>query len=279
MRQVNTFWLDRWAASEPLKILFPELFRLESEKRCRVADRFNQIGGDQLYMWNWKVDISDSGLSNSIVQLESLLNKFQIVGGCDKWKLASDSAGMLSVKAVKKLLRADSLRISGYKMEWCKWIPPKINIHAWRTELDSIATGEALRKRNIQVADSLCRSCGSDEETVDHFFIGCFVATNVWNGISTWCSIPNIFAFSIKDLLEFHSNIPGSVKKKIAVQGIIRIACWSIWRARNNLVFSNKPVRIDGITSETKASSFLWWSNRSKYKGMEWRDWYAFVNM
>ncbi|XP_021995223.1 uncharacterized protein LOC110892365 [Helianthus annuus] len=111
-------------------------------------------------------------------------------------------------------------------------------------ELDRIATGEALRKRNIQVGDSLCRMCGSDEESVYHLFIAC-------------CKIPSIFAFSIKDPLDVHMTISGSEKKKMAVQGVIRIACWILWRARNNLLFSDKPVRIDSIVSEIKALGFL----------------------
>ncbi|KAJ0535995.1 hypothetical protein HanIR_Chr09g0436691 [Helianthus annuus] len=57
------------------------------------------------------------------------------------------------------------------------------------------------------------------------------------------------------------------------------VACWSIWRARNLLRFSNIPVKIDGILSEIKALSFLWYSSRSKCKKVEWKDWISFVNM
>ncbi|MFS8015126.1 putative reverse transcriptase zinc-binding domain-containing protein [Helianthus anomalus] len=274
-----SFWLDRWAAAEPLNKIFPELFMIEAEKRCCVADRIRQLDGVQVLSWNWKSAVNEPGLVSRVVQLESLLHNTQVVDGCDKWKWTPDSDGLFSVKSVKTLLREATTSTSGHKVEWCKWIPSKINIHAWRADLDSIATGEALRKRNIQVGDSICRMCGSDEETVDHLFIGCYVASIIWNNISTWCSILNIYAFSFKDLLDFHSNIAGSEEKKTAVQGIIRIACWSIWKARNKLVFSNNPVKINNISSEIKASSFLWWSNRSKFKGMEWRDWCVLVNL
>ncbi|KAJ0527505.1 hypothetical protein HanHA300_Chr09g0334701 [Helianthus annuus] len=59
----------------------------------------------------------------------------------------------------------------------------------------------------------------------------------------------------------------------------MRIACWCLWKARNNLVISNKPVRIDSIVSEIKALGYFWFSNRSKHKGIEWGDWVSFVNM
>ncbi|MFS8004919.1 hypothetical protein Hanom_Chr13g01231361 [Helianthus anomalus] len=56
------------------------------------------------------------------------------------------------------------------------------------------------------------------------------------------------------------------------------IVCWSIWRARNKLKFSNTPVKIDSILSEVKAIGFLWYSNRSKCRDLECGEWCSFVN-
>ncbi|KAJ0507472.1 hypothetical protein HanIR_Chr11g0506601 [Helianthus annuus] len=92
-------------------------------------------------------------------------------------------------------------------------------------------------------------------------------------------ALPNIFAFSIRDLLSLYKELGLSEKKRVAVQGIIMITCWSIWRARNNVKFSNASVRIESIISEIKALSFLWFSNRSRFKGLDWKDWSSFVNM
>ncbi|XP_022031724.1 uncharacterized protein LOC110932776 [Helianthus annuus] len=138
-------------------------------------------------------------------------------------------------------------------------------------EMNKIATGEALRKRNISVEDATCPLCESDEETSEHLFISCYVASNIWNGVSSWCKIPNIFAFSLSDLLRIHADLRVSEKKE-AIQGIIMIVCWSIWRARNNLKFSNIPVKIENIVCEVKALDFLWFSNRSRFKGCTWGD-------
>ncbi|KAJ0779037.1 putative reverse transcriptase zinc-binding domain-containing protein [Helianthus annuus] len=91
-------------------------------------------------------------------------------------------------------------------MELCKWVPSKCNIHAWRLEMDRLPTKEALRKRNVPVGDISYPFCGSDDESAENLFIACFVASNVWNGISSWCRIPNIFAFTIKDLLDIHKD-------------------------------------------------------------------------
>ncbi|XP_035845912.1 uncharacterized protein LOC118492188 [Helianthus annuus] len=197
----------------------------------------------------------------------------------DRWLWTSDRDGVFSVKVVKRLLHSGLAIVNRYIMDWCKWVPAKCNIHAWRIEMDIIPTGEALRKRNAQFGEVTCPMCNSAEESFDHVFIVCFVVSNVWNGISKWCKIPNIFSFSIKDLLGIHKGLRASEKKKDAVQGIMMIACWSLWRARNNLIFSNRPSRIDNILSKVKALSFLWNSNRSKHKGIDWRDWCSFIKM
>ncbi|KAJ0801471.1 putative reverse transcriptase zinc-binding domain-containing protein [Helianthus annuus] len=146
-------------------------------------------------------------------------------------------------------------------------------------EMDKVPTAKALVRRNIGISTSLCPMCNSEEETVDHVFNTCIIAANVWNGVSVWCKIPNIFAFYLKDLLHIFKDLDVSEKKKEVVQGIILIGCWSLWRARNNAKFSNTPIRIENILSEIKALGFLWFSYRSKHKGLEWRDWLSFVNM
>ncbi|XP_035842207.1 uncharacterized protein LOC118488895 [Helianthus annuus] len=146
-------------------------------------------------------------------------------------------------------------------------------------EMDKIPAAAALKRRNIQIDNDSCPFCNSNEETVEHVFIGCLSASIVWNFISSWCKIPSIFAFSLKDLLSIHKELSASDKKKEAAQGIMSIACWSLWRARNNTKFFNFPFKIDRIISEIKALGYLWFVNRSRYKEVEWGDWCSFVNM
>ncbi|KAJ0456118.1 putative reverse transcriptase zinc-binding domain-containing protein [Helianthus annuus] len=183
---------------------------------------------------------------------------------------------MFSVKSVKNLLYPAVEINNRYIMEWCKWVLEKCNIHAWRSEMEMIPTGVALRKRNVFLGGSTCPVCNSADESTDHLFNACFVVANVWNGVSAWCKIPNFFAFSIKDLLDMFKLINVSEKIKEVIHGIVVIVCWSLWRARNNWVFSSIPIKIDKIISEVKSLGFLWYSNRSKNKDIVWRDWVSF---
>ncbi|KAJ0578995.1 putative reverse transcriptase zinc-binding domain-containing protein [Helianthus annuus] len=78
-----------------------------------------------------------------------------------------------------------------YVYNWCKWIPQKCNIFAWRSELNRIPTGMALRNRNIPIVDVSCPFCNSGDETVDHLFTACVVASTVWQAVTvaknSWC--------------------------------------------------------------------------------------------
>lgn len=42
------FWSDGWIGNGPLKLTFPELFSMESHKRCNISDRIYEVG----YSWS-----------------------------------------------------------------------------------------------------------------------------------------------------------------------------------------------------------------------------------
>ncbi|XP_035839862.1 uncharacterized protein LOC110913183 [Helianthus annuus] len=188
-------------------------------------------------------------LFGTLSKLLAILVDVRVTSEADRWRWTSDSSGSFSVKSVKKLLYEAVDTENRYILDWCKWAAAKVNIHSWRMEMEKIPTGVALKYRNVQIGDPLCPLCGSNEESVERIFIACQVASVIWNGVSSWCKIPNIFAFSIRDLLRIHKEISASECKKEAVQSIIMIGCWSLWRARNNLIFSNKEIKIDRIMS------------------------------
>ena len=142
-----------------------------------------------------------------------------------------------------------------------------------------IPTASALRHRNIHIVDVSCVLCGSADESVDHLFTGCIFATRLWQHVSSWCRVPNIFAFSFKDLLEVHNFVGLSGRSREIFYGIIIIGCWCIWRARNHLKFQRKKARMEDIIGEIKVLGFLWAKNRAKLSSLDWDSWCKFVIM
>ncbi|XP_021995203.1 uncharacterized protein LOC110892342 [Helianthus annuus] len=138
---------------------------------------------------------------------------------------------------------------------------------------------DTLKKRNIDRGDQTCVLCGDCDETVEHLFTSCSLSSMVWSIISSWCKIPVIWAFSVKDLLESHEFSGLNGKKKEIVQGIIIFGCWSIWKARNDFRFNDKPVKLEDIIRDIKSYGFFWFNARVKDNKIKWKDWCSFVNM
>ncbi|MFS7919730.1 hypothetical protein Hanom_Chr03g00216121 [Helianthus anomalus] len=103
--------------------------------------------------------------------------------------------------------------------------------------------------------------CKDGEETLDHFLTACGVAAGVWNSISSWCCIPHVYAFSVRDLVDIHEHNRSSRLKKIVIQRIIIITEWMLWKARNEMIFSNKMTKVVDIVTNVKALGFLWYNN------------------
>ncbi|KAJ0605144.1 hypothetical protein HanHA300_Chr02g0059701 [Helianthus annuus] len=141
-----SFRLDPWITDEPLKVRFLDLFRLELAKKCKVADRVKSQGNETELVWEWRSVPASAEAVDSLQQLTDLLIGIQISDREDRWFWCSGSAGSILVKAVKQSLFADQPASYNFILEWCRWVPAKCNIHAWRLEMDKIPTGEALKK-------------------------------------------------------------------------------------------------------------------------------------
>ncbi|KAF5812274.1 putative RNA-directed DNA polymerase [Helianthus annuus] len=277
--EVIQFWLDPWLSIGPLFLRFPALFQLENKKDCKIADRFGLVEGFSRFRWQWKRHLSVGQEIDELIELSSLLINIDLNDNSDKWDWMGSVDGQFSVGLVKSLL-SKNLGLQGqYIPSRCKWIPRKCNIFIWRLGLDKLATMDALRKRNIELGNQSCVLCGEEDESVSHLFTSCYLASSLWSIVSSWCKIPPIMAFSVKDLLETHENIGLKGRKKEVIQGIIRIGCWCIWKARNDARFNYISVNLAGIITELKSVGLFWLNSRSKNYNVSWREWCSFVNM
>ncbi|XP_076954216.1 uncharacterized protein LOC143628536 [Bidens hawaiensis] len=120
----------------------------------------------------------------------------------------------------------------------------------------------ALVKRNIQVEDDRCLLCDVGFESADHITTGCLVASVVWDHISQWCKVPPIFGFTVRDLLDLYKSMElGDVEKEV-FHGIVIVACWRIWMARNEKFFKGKEVKIEELIGDIKSSGYFWYKFR-----------------
>ncbi|KAJ0935118.1 putative non-specific serine/threonine protein kinase [Helianthus annuus] len=170
----------------------------------------------------------------------SFLRSFALSDRPDVWRWLPDESGIFSIASVKRLAGNVDITADNNAWKWKGgWIPLKVKIFIWRSSLDRIPTRTALAKRNIHLDLVVCPLCGEVPESVDHIFTACEVSASLWLRLSVWAKTPPIYAFDFKDLLSCHKGLGLGKKARDIVRGLIVVACWCLWKARNEIVFSN----------------------------------------
>lgn len=123
--------------------------------------------------------------------------------------------------------------------------------------MNRIPTLEALQIRNIPLSSVHCSCCRGGIETIDHLFTFCAYTGMVWDGLASWCKIHRFSGSKFEDVVDFHNSLSVPTTKKDVIHGIVIIACWMIWKPKNEKLFSNKVVRVEEIIGDIKSLSFL----------------------
>ncbi|KAJ0910410.1 putative reverse transcriptase zinc-binding domain-containing protein [Helianthus annuus] len=270
------FWKDKWAGNEPLKDMFPILFELERSKNVSVAERVKNVNGTMILNFSWVRQLASAEEVEDVQSLSEVVLGAAREHGPDRWLWERDGSGMFSVKSIKDALQHARFSDLGNNFEWNNWVPIKINFLAWRVSLDRVPTLAALAHRNVHVGHMGCRLCEQFVEDSDHLFVSCEVAQFIWDSISNWCRISSIYAFTVKDILDWHNNVQGNDVWRKLIYAIMQVAIWVIWRSRNEATFNGKQINREQMVNEVKHLSFLWVGSRSRLKEVSWEEWCNF---
>ncbi|XP_035838867.1 uncharacterized protein LOC118486491 [Helianthus annuus] len=247
---------------------------VEVVKICFVRDRLEGEG-----LWLWRHD-PDSGVEGTEwLNLRAALAPVSLSDGPDNWIWLGSGSEEFSVAAIKKFIVSKKDFSGRFVMRWCRWVPQKCNIFAWRAEMYRIPTVDALANRGVVVIDDLCSFCSAGSDSVDHIFTLCPFALGLWEKISFWCRIKNFFIFSFRDLLEIHEQGTRSASDRLILHGIIISACWVLWKARNDIRFNGKRRNVEDLFSEVRVLSFFWLKHRAKKGLLDWGNWCKYVKM
>ncbi|KAJ0609001.1 putative RNA-directed DNA polymerase [Helianthus annuus] len=80
------FWTDPWLENEPLKDIYPNIFKLESKKRCKVADRLSAQEGSLNVSRKWRKGPENFIQITEFNWLCRSLDSVQIREGRNQWK-------------------------------------------------------------------------------------------------------------------------------------------------------------------------------------------------
>ncbi|XP_022042128.1 uncharacterized protein LOC110944789 [Helianthus annuus] len=243
---------------------------------CMVRDRVVAGNTGPVLTWDW-ARLFIGGVE--LLELQSLLTilcAVTVESGCNKFIWNYDESGVFTVASLKKILGSFKRNRPNCLFVWNNWNPKKVGIVSWREEKERLPMRCPLARRRINVPDLVCMLCREYDETGEHLFVLCHFAQTIWQNIAICCKIPPIIAFDLKDILGMHDFCPGSRKKKKALNAIFLVTVWSIWKARNEVLFRSTQPSVSKVLEEVKALAFLWVKNRSKEASMTWENWSSF---
>ncbi|TYH04630.1 hypothetical protein ES288_A08G021800v1 [Gossypium darwinii] len=110
----------------------------------------------------------------------------------------------------------------------------------------------------LQAILNVCPWCNRELERADHLFFNCNFIVGFWRRIFNWWDVGWKVVNNFEEfyLLCFKVKFFGSCKSLWLIA--IAASCWSIWVARNDMVFENKVLSMDTLIFHSKMMALLW---------------------
>lgn len=135
-----------------------------------------------------------------------------------------------SVKKTYKHLCGQANIHPALKWMWASSCQPKHKIFFWLLLKDRLSTRELLKRKHMVLQSYNCALCNtSTEESLIHLFLRCPFADQCWSLINIQVD-HSLDSFESLQSFRTQLQVPFSMK-------IIIIMCWTIWKARNDLIF------------------------------------------
>ncbi|KAE8735716.1 Replication factor C subunit 1 [Hibiscus syriacus] len=176
------FWNDVWVNDSTLKNQFPRIFSLSTNKWGKVVE----FGCFENNCWVWNIQLRRNLCDWELEQwitLMPLIDNIVLIDSVDDFLAWSGKGdGLLSVKSCRLTLSCRS----GGNYQWNKWVwsglaPPRVETFLWQISHKKMVVRVELKKRGVPLEDVLCPLCHKYEETIQHLFISCSVAGEMWN--------------------------------------------------------------------------------------------------
>ncbi|PWA87711.1 RNA-directed DNA polymerase, eukaryota, Reverse transcriptase zinc-binding domain protein [Artemisia annua] len=106
-------------------------------------------------------------------------------------------------------------------------------------KIRSVTYSGKLDQKGIDLPSLLCPVCDTYIENVNHVFVRCELASQVWDRIFRWLDMVQPIFLSIADIMDWIVSMNCSLKRKKVLEAIILTAMWVIWKYRNNNLFGS----------------------------------------
>ena len=219
-----------------------------------------------IFQWAWCREPRTTPEHEELANLVSLLSQLHLTTSEDIWECSIDDSRCFTVKGMRSYITSMSPPASYVATRWNRDVPLKVNINTWRVMNGRMATRSNLDRRGMDLDSVRCPLCDNGIETEEHIFLHCKIAKDLWSDVFKWWRIPNVSFLSLHGLVHSADHTPLEGKFTRFFDAVVQTTIWSIWRYRNNVIFSSKKPSKDLIFNDIKTYSFNWIVSRGKKK-------------
>ncbi|GKC25205.1 RNA-directed DNA polymerase, eukaryota [Tanacetum coccineum] len=79
-----------------------------------------------------------------------------------------------------------------HKTRWIRYVPIKVNTHAWNVMTNSFPTRFNISRRGIDIDSITYANCDMGVETTSHLFFTCDMGQQVAQLITRWWDVPDL---------------------------------------------------------------------------------------
>nr|GEY73392.1 RNA-directed DNA polymerase, eukaryota, reverse transcriptase zinc-binding domain protein [Tanacetum cinerariifolium] len=201
-------------------LLFKWIWRRAGKRSCwlniihEVKALLNMGIDLKKYMHSFRIIPRGGAEQQQFNEMVDLVTSISIAAMLDRLVWELQSSGEFTVASVRKLIDDIWLPRSECKMRWIKYVPIKINVHAWK-----------------------------GVETSNYLFFSCCLVRQVSRLIMRWWDVPEFESY--EGWLSWLVNLRLPHKNKLLLEGVFYVTWWLLWIFRNKTIFETKvPLKV-----------------------------------
>ncbi|GJZ92075.1 RNA-directed DNA polymerase, eukaryota, reverse transcriptase zinc-binding domain protein [Tanacetum coccineum] len=262
------FWEDVWCEGGKLKDRFPRAYALESCKTITVGSKLVQPN----LTYSFRRTPRGGAEQTQTDELAALMQPVTLSPISDRWTWTLNSSGEFSVASVRNLIDVKMFPEGDHKTRWIRYVPIKVNTHAWKVMTNSLPTRFNISRRGIDIDSITCANCDMGVETTSHLFFTCDMAQQVARLITRWWDVPDLEMDSYGSWKIWMVNLRMPSKNKKMLVGVFYLMWWLLWAFGNKKIFEDKAPFKAMFFDDVICKSFYWCCFRSK-ASFSWNDW------
>jgi len=269
------FWKDVWVKDQPLRITFPSLFSISSQK----DDTVSSMGWFEGRVWrwtlSWKRELTGDA-QQELVELQALLayhHPERNERDTMQWGTKETFTVKELVLRTNKLLKAEAVFDNLVCTVWKNIAPPKVEFMLWLALLGKLNTRDLLVKKGVLPShENVCSFCTQQPEDINHLLLKCQCSWSIWCSFAEDFGVLMVEQQRQQGFRQFYEwwlakNFHSQNSKKLFILTFFAIA-WSLWMGRNKIVFEQQTLDIHILQLKIKWRIDWWkkaWKSTTQY--------------